>query len=94
MAARPPTLGGASSGRGAVCRPRGNLYEFASILKTVEGLYGLSAMSARDKNAHVRALFSDTALFDFTQSPRTFKPLADAGYQCNSTNMQAPDTDF
>ena len=72
-----------------------NFYEFSSIVKTVEGLFGLSTMSktTRDANTKVKALFSDTALFDFTQTPRTFKPLANAGYNCTGT-PGPPDTDF
>ena len=70
------------------------LYEFSSINKTIEGLFGVAQMSARDRNTNIKPLFADTALFDFNQAPRTFKPLVNSGYTCSSTDMQAPDTDF
>ena len=84
-------VGGISHGPGT-----GNIYEFTSVAKTIEGLFGTTAMggAARDSNTKIKPLFADTALFDFTQTPRTFKPLVNTGYSCSTTDSGPPDTDF
>jgi len=65
-------------------------YDFASILKSIEGWQGLPAMTARDKAAS--AVWSD--MFDFTQSPRAFSAYKTGSYSCKAEDsIGAPDND-
>ena len=73
-------VGGISHGPGA-----GNIYEFSSILKSAEARFGLAPMSARDQNPNVASLWADSALFDFNQGPRQFRPFDDSGYICSGS---------
>jgi len=53
---------------------------FAAVLKSIESIYGLRSMTGRDREAS--SLFDDTAIFDFNQKPRAFKPFNERGYTC------------
>jgi len=65
-------------------------YEFASILRSIEGWLGLSTMTNRDKNA--ASVWGD--MFDFTQKPRAFAPFNTGSYSCQpSASLSAPDTE-
>jgi len=67
-------------------------YEFASVLRSVEDLFALAPMTARDKAAS--DMWSDGAMFDFGQAPRKFSAFPDSGYSCNASETGPPDTDF
>ncbi|MBV9102527.1 MAG: hypothetical protein JO060_02995 [Candidatus Eremiobacteraeota bacterium] len=67
-------------------------YEFASILKSIEGLNGVNPLTTRDTAA--ANLFSDPVIFNWSQSPRAFTPFNNGSYQCNPNQKDAPDTDF
>jgi phospholipase C len=59
-------------------------YEMASLLKTLEMIYGLDSIGTRDVRAH--GLFD---AFDFTQKPRKFIPIP-SKYSADYFTKQAP----